>query len=131
MAHTCLVCSYPKLKSPPHSPSGGGSYEICPSCGYQYGVDDDDRGITPEEWRRTWIANGAHWSSQGIQAPTDWKFGDLPTQPTLAKKAAPKRATTAAPAKSLPPVKTKLALATKTTTAKKAAKKAPTKKKSR
>ncbi len=130
MAHTCLVCSYPKLKSPPHSPSGGGSYEICPSCGYQYGVDDDDRGITPEEWRRTWIANGAHWSSQGIQAPTDWKFGDVAPQPTSVKNPA-KKAAKATPAKPTPPVKTKLALATKTTTAKKAAKKAPSKKKTR
>ena len=112
MSYTCLVCSYPKLKSPPHSPSGGGSYEICPSCGYQYGVDDDDRGITPVEWRRTWIANGAHWSSQSIKAPTDWKFGDVPT-PTPAKAKKAKKSAT-----------------TKKAPAKKAAKKAPAKKKS-
>jgi hypothetical protein len=86
MAYSCLVCSYPKLKSPPRSASGGGSYEICPSCGYQYGVDDDDRGITPMEWRRTWIANGAHWSSVGIKAPADWKFGDATISPTTQPK---------------------------------------------
>ena len=100
MTHTCLVCSYPKLKLPPRSPSGGGSYEMCPSCGYQYGVDDDDRGITPAEWRRTWIANGAKWTSIGIKAPPDWKFGDSPKAVPKAK-AARKKATTkkAAPAK--------------------------------
>jgi hypothetical protein len=121
MTHTCLVCSYPKLKSPPHSPSGGGSYEICPSCGYQYGVDDDDRGITPVEWRRTWIANGAQWSSQGIKPPTDWKFGD--TAATAAVKSTPAKAPAkAASAKKSTPAAKSSAKTVKST------KSAPTKK---
>ena len=74
MSHTCLVCAWPNLKEPPHSPSGGGSYEICPACGYQYGVDDHDRGITPAQWRRTWVQEGARWSSVGIKAPNGWKY---------------------------------------------------------
>jgi hypothetical protein len=129
MTYPCLVCSYPKLKSPPRSASGGGSYEICPSCGYQYGVDDDDRGITPDEWRRTWIANGAHWSSHGIQPPTDWKFGDLAAQPVPAKKAAAKK--TAAKKAVVPKSsKTTSAVAAKKTAPKKAVKKAASNKKS-
>jgi hypothetical protein len=74
MTYPCLVCAWPKLKEPPRSPSGGGSYEICPACGYQYGVDDDDRGITPEQWRRTWVQQGARWSSAGIKSPKGWKY---------------------------------------------------------
>ncbi len=114
MSYTCLVCAWPKLKEPPHSPSGGGSYEICPACGYQYGVDDDDRGITPEQWRRTWVQQGARWSSAGIKAPKGWKYlagavgkarkgstaaakktivlKPLPQKPKSAKKPAAKRA---------------------------------------
>lgn len=82
MSHTCLVCAYPKLKSPPRSPSGGGSYEICPACGYQYGVDDDDRGITPAEWRQRWVAGGAVWSSASIKPPAGWKFNPAPVKKT-------------------------------------------------
>ena len=74
MFYSCLVCAYPKLKEPPRSPSGGGSYEICPACGYQYGVDDDDRGITPEQWRATWVKHGAKWTSVKIKPPQGWPF---------------------------------------------------------
>ena len=79
MPFTCLVCEYPKLKAPPHAPSGGGSYEICPACGYQYGVDDEDRGITPEAWRATWVAGGAKWSSVGMKMPKGWQYPAKPT----------------------------------------------------
>ena len=74
MPYACLVCAYPKLKAPPHSASGGGSYEICPACGYQYGVDDDDKAITPAQWRAAWVKNGAPWSSAGIKPPKGWKY---------------------------------------------------------
>lgn len=74
MPHVCLVCGYPHLKSAPRSPSGGGSYEICPSCGYQYGVDDDDRGISHESWLKTWVAAGAIWTSKGVKKPASWKY---------------------------------------------------------
>ncbi len=87
MPYPCLVCAYPKLKEPPRSPGGGGSYEICPACGYQYGVDDDDKGITPEQWRAAWIKNGAHWSSTGIQPPKGWKY----QPPVETKRRAPRK----------------------------------------
>ncbi len=91
MSYTCLVCAWSKLKEPPRSRVGGGSYEICPACGFQYGVDDDDRGITPEQWRHTWVQQGAHWSSAGIKAPKGWEYQSGAVQqgrksPTAAKK---------------------------------------------
>jgi hypothetical protein len=70
--NTCPVCAYPTLNEPARSKSGGGSYEICPSCGFQFGVDDDDKGITFEQWRKTWLAAGAKWSSKGIAMPKGW-----------------------------------------------------------
>lgn len=70
MSYVCPVCGYPDLEEPPRSPrSGGGSYEICPSCGFQFGVTDEDRGFTYEEWRRHWTERGMPWASEGIEAP--------------------------------------------------------------
>ena len=69
---TCPVCGFPKLEEPPRAPSGGGSYEICPSCGFQFGVDDDDKGITHEQWRDRWVGKGMPWSSRGVPAPRAW-----------------------------------------------------------
>ncbi len=69
---TCPVCAYPKLEEPPHAPSGGGSYEICPCCGFQFGVDDDDKGITFDQAREKWVKGGMKWHSKGIKAPKIW-----------------------------------------------------------
>ncbi len=71
MNHTCPVCGYPKLKETPRSKSGGGSYEICPSCGFQFGVSDDDEGETFELWRAKWQAAGMPWSSS-TKPPAHW-----------------------------------------------------------
>src|SRR4051812_34775421 len=71
--HPCPVCGYPKLQEAPRSKSGGGSYEICPSCGFQFGVDDDDKGITFDQARERWIEGGMRWHSKGMPAPKDWK----------------------------------------------------------
>lgn len=69
---TCPVCGYPALREIPRPPGGGGSYEICPSCGFQFGVTDDDEGIPYAQWRAQWIRNGCSWSSTGIRAPEGW-----------------------------------------------------------
>ena len=55
------------------SATGGASYEICPSCGFQFGVSDDDAGISPAEWRAHWIRDGMKWSSQTSAAPPRWQ----------------------------------------------------------
>ena len=46
-------------------------FEICPSCGFQFGVSDDDRGITYEQWREQWRARGMPWSSSN-PPPKGW-----------------------------------------------------------
>ena len=71
MRHTCPVCGFPKLKETPRTHDGGGSYEICPSCGFQFGVSDDDRGFSYEQWRERWKASGMKWSSRR-KPPRDW-----------------------------------------------------------
>jgi hypothetical protein len=40
--------------------------------GQSFGYDDDDRGISCEEWRRDWVKRGMPWSSEGIPCPSDW-----------------------------------------------------------
>ena len=72
MNHTCRVCGYAGLERAPRGRDGGGSYEICPCCGYQYGVDDDDRQITPEAWREEWVKGGMKWWSKGMKSPAGW-----------------------------------------------------------
>ena len=69
MKHLCPVCGFPSLTEPPRGKSGGGSFEICPSCGFQFGVSDDDRGFTHAQWRAAWKKNGCPWSSQQKPPP--------------------------------------------------------------
>jgi len=71
MKPTCPVCGYPDLREVPRSKRSGGSYEICPSCGFQFGVTDDDQGFSYEQWRATWRSGGMKWSSQQKQ-PANW-----------------------------------------------------------
>ncbi|SHH34490.1 hypothetical protein SAMN05443575_3761 [Jatrophihabitans endophyticus] len=71
--YVCPACGYPGLIEPPRDTDSGGSYEICLSCGFQFGVSDDDLGYTYESWRAEWIARGMPWDSTGIQAvPAGW-----------------------------------------------------------
>jgi hypothetical protein len=71
MKHNCPVCGYPKLKEVPRTQIGGGSYEICPSCGFQFGVSDEDCGFTYEQWREKWRAEGMKWASRQ-EPPRGW-----------------------------------------------------------
>lgn len=71
--HICPVCGHSGLEEPPRSAvTGGGSYEICPSCGFEFGVTDDDQGFSYEAWRNRWIADGMKWSSVWRSAPDGW-----------------------------------------------------------
>ena len=74
MTDTCPACGYPALSEPPRSPtSGGGSYEICPSCGFEFGVTDGDRGLSYKQWRQRWIERGMPWDSAAIEPrPDGW-----------------------------------------------------------
>lgn len=72
MSFICPVCGYDGLQEEPRTPSGGGSFEICPSCGFQFGVSDDDRGLGYEEWRQQWIAEGMVWDKGRSDPPQGW-----------------------------------------------------------
>jgi hypothetical protein len=72
MAYVCPVCGFPDLEELPRGETTGGSYEICPSCGFQFGVSDEDEGVTYEEWRQQWIEKGMPWESIGIAKPGNW-----------------------------------------------------------
>lgn len=71
-AFTCPVCGFPGLTQPPRNRSGGASYEICPSCAFQFGVSDDDRGQTYDGWRARWIAEGMPWDRGASPPPESW-----------------------------------------------------------
>lgn len=71
--YTCPVCGFPDLFEPPRNANGSGSYEICPSCGFEFGVTDDDEGFTDLAWRGRWISQGMPWSSvSDARKPDDW-----------------------------------------------------------
>ena len=68
----CPVCGFPELAEPPRYPSGGGSNEICPSCGFEFGYTDDDLGFTYDQWRAKWINEGMPWKGEGQPPPPAW-----------------------------------------------------------
>ncbi|MEW5953608.1 MAG: hypothetical protein AB1815_07690 [Bacillota bacterium] len=69
--YTCPVCGYEKLYEPAYNKYGYGSHEICPCCGYQFGYDDDDQGISHEEYRNNWLKSGAKWFDASTK-PDNW-----------------------------------------------------------
>lgn len=72
MPFICPVCGFPDLEEQPRSELTGGSFEICPSCGIQFGVSDDDRGFTYERWRQEWIDGGMVWDKGRTAPPPGW-----------------------------------------------------------
>lgn len=70
--HVCAACGWRHLEHPQRSASGGASHEICPACGFESGVTDDDLGITLEDWRQQWVAAGLQWASKGKPRPATW-----------------------------------------------------------
>jgi hypothetical protein len=70
LTYRCPVCGFNGLTEPPRSErTGAGSYEICPSCAFEFGVTDDDLGYSDDRWRAEWIAAGMPWRSEGIESP--------------------------------------------------------------
>jgi hypothetical protein len=59
----CPVCGY-AMQDPPRD------YNICPSCGTEFGVSDANSSI--EALRLAWIATGAHWWSTTEPKPENW-----------------------------------------------------------
>ena len=72
MIFGCPVCAYDGLDEDPRTVAGGGSFEICPSCGFQFGVSDDDEGFTYDAWRKQWIDGGMEWDKGRSPPPSGW-----------------------------------------------------------
>lgn len=64
MTYTCPVCGFPELRDPPEN------YNICPCCGTEFELDDDDR--SRNELREAWIDQGAEWFSTHTPPPLGW-----------------------------------------------------------
>ena len=71
MRNICPVCGYDHLFEPPYDPEWGyASDEICPCCGFQFGLDDyPDKEAAMEKWRNDWFANGNPWFSKDRKPP--------------------------------------------------------------
>jgi hypothetical protein len=72
MSFVCPVCGYPGLEEEPRSAEGGGSYEICPCCSFQFGVTDEDLGFSFEDWRQRWKREGMRWDKGDSEPPPGW-----------------------------------------------------------
>jgi rubredoxin len=77
MGYVCPVCGYVDFDEPPWSGDGLPSYDICPSCGVEFGYHDfaQDEVERRERWRilrQKWIENGMRWSSSVEPPPPDW-----------------------------------------------------------
>jgi hypothetical protein len=96
VTHTCPVCGFNDLNEPPYSRDGHGLFEICPSCGFQFGVTDDDLGMSFREWRESWVAKGMPWSSKGrtaaMESPGTTSKADTQQRPLAASVALPNMA---------------------------------------
>jgi hypothetical protein len=59
----CLVCGF-EMDDPPRD------YNICPSCGTEYGVNDVNRSY--EQLRQAWLKTGPVWWSKTDAQPENW-----------------------------------------------------------
>ncbi len=71
--YMCLVCGFNLLKEPPYDQGNSPSYEICPCCGFEFGVDGANNQIIFTDFRQAWIKNGAQWFIPKLK-PKDWDF---------------------------------------------------------
>ncbi|ACK70939.1 conserved hypothetical protein [Gloeothece citriformis PCC 7424] len=67
--YKCPVCGYKGLEAPPYE-SGSPSFEICPSCGTEFGYDDAETDHAT--LRHVWIEAGAKWWSSSTCPPPGW-----------------------------------------------------------
>jgi len=70
MAHTCPVCGFAQLAEPAYDNAGCASFELCPSCGTEFGYDDVTKSHA--ELRALWLAAGTPWSSRATAPPPNW-----------------------------------------------------------
>lgn len=76
--YICPICGYDKLKENPYYNENLASCEICPCCGFEFGITyfnelDEYNGIYSEKeameyYRKMWILTGALWFYEQIFA---------------------------------------------------------------
>lgn len=66
MTYVCPVCGYPDLADPPVDMS----YEICPSCGTEFGYTDFSRSHF--ELMLDWLRTGPRWHAEWMPPPVGW-----------------------------------------------------------
>ncbi|MFC1752717.1 hypothetical protein ACFL96_04900 [Thermoproteota archaeon] len=59
--HICRSCGFDGLKEEPYIGQKDPSFEICPCCGFEFGVDDILGEGHYASFRNQWIENGADW----------------------------------------------------------------------
>lgn len=71
--YECPVCYYDKLEFEAYDSSDNlPSYEMCPCCGFQFGLDDyPNREEKIKKWRTNWFYNGGKWFSSS-RPPVNW-----------------------------------------------------------
>src|SRR5271156_4054200 len=66
----CPVCGYADLREPAYNGSGSPSFEICYSCGTEFGTDD--LFASHKTLRQQCISNGMKWHSSRRRPPANW-----------------------------------------------------------
>lgn len=75
MTYKCPVCDYDGLLEPTYYDDVHGSDEICPCCGFQFGLDDyPDKEEGQKIWRRKWIEGGCKWFSDSRKPRHNWEL---------------------------------------------------------
>ncbi len=79
LEHICPVCGYPELDEPAYNEHGDESFDICNSCGFQFGYSDGGVGLEDptckvmhKDWREKWISDGMQFYSDFRKAPVNW-----------------------------------------------------------
>jgi hypothetical protein len=67
---SCPVCGFPELTDPPYDEKGCASFDICPSCGTEFGNEDAKRSHA--DLRHSWLTAGAPWWSKARKPPMGW-----------------------------------------------------------
>jgi predicted amidophosphoribosyltransferase len=74
----CPVCGYPGLSQPPYDEHGDPLYEICPCCGFEFGVHDAVRDYSFERYREEWIKDGFRFRHRPV--PKNWSKRQMQAQ---------------------------------------------------
>ena len=70
MKYVCPICGYPEMTQPAYDEYDCCSWDICPSCGVEFGYHDATR--SHETLRQQWLEKGAEWYSAVTAPPWNW-----------------------------------------------------------